>query len=110
MKNTYKYVFAAMVLVFVVLGSLMGSCSTFVPYSRDTMSTYALFEGMINPIQESSPNVIDIFGEAKASSDCKGTQATYTTDAGHLCFSPQQIKLLQTRGGNSETSCHQCGL
>lgn len=114
--------FFIVVLFIIVVGSLVGTCTNYVPYSKE--EPYAKFENMtgmspapISPVNYAdinpgnlpgfdgvylSPDIdmpIDVFGDSRGSVDC--TRTNLSTSTGFICLNPNQVKLLQTRGGNS---------
>lgn len=105
MKKQTSYLFLVMAILFIIVGSLISSAVSFVPFSREFVNGYSKYEGMQNPSDlsetyDKSPK-LDLFGDAKATPNCTGSG--YTSDTGFICFSPQQIQLLRTRGGNAST-------
>jgi hypothetical protein len=105
MKPTMDYVFLTVIFMLIILGSLMSSCCTVLPFSRELVPNYSSVEGLVNmtPVSNASTysNKIDIFGEAKSTKTCP--QNGYSSADGFVCFTPEQLKLLTTRGGNSST-------
>ena len=121
MKLNSVHCFFIMVLFIIVVGSLFGTCSNYVPYSKSM--PFAEYENMTGlspaPLVETgvqkddgflpgfdgiyqSPNVdnaIDIFGDTKGDINCTKTNLSNST--GFLCLNTNQVNMLQTRGGNA---------
>lgn len=54
----------------------------------------------LQPAAFADSKIIDIFGETPAGPQCFGNSGGYSKSLGPLCMTPNQIKLLSTRGGN----------
>ena len=52
---------------------------------------------------------IDIFSGTKGSLDCDRTSSNLTNSQGGLCLNDTQMKMLRTRGGNSQCGDAQIG-
>ena len=108
------------VALVVILGSLSMSCHHVLPYSAaqpyssyEAMTNYQESEvAMDNTLVSTAPgmegiyespdtnHVLDMFASSIGDIKCTN-QSNMSTQSGFLCLSPDQVKALQSRGGNA---------
>jgi hypothetical protein len=76
----------------------MGSLFPSIP----SVNTVSKVEGFaLHPSPLNEPDLIDRFAKTPGDKSCFGKSAGLSRDAGPLCLSEEDLKLLGTRGGNS---------
>lgn len=108
------------ILVVFVLLVLTSSSMNYVPYYRDSRYLKAYpYEGFDAMPQNKSTLVssdvnaaqtMDIFSSNPGSLECIGNSNSLTNSQGGLCLTKDQMKLMQTRGGNASGAPDKIGL
>lgn len=103
----FEYLIIIFILITLIFVLTSSSTISYVPYYKDSryLQSYP-YEGFENKnsLQPSVPNMdstIDVFSNDNGSLDCIGKSNSLFNSMGGLCLTDDQLKLLQTRGGNS---------
>jgi len=75
------------------------------PTTKDNQ--YMSFNGLLSSPNNTKMNPVDIYSQAQGSPDCKSYGLS--NSKGFLCMTPEQVRLLSTRGGNSASGEMQIG-